>query len=121
VVYRFDKRHKAMGSLLAALIVVALVVPACMTLACLDTPMSGHGQTGGMKLVDCLATGALHDGLLAAGTSTLGAVMILSAALVGLVLAVSSSVPLVRMGWVLAPVAAGPPPPLNPRGERLLI
>lgn len=116
---RFDTR-KITGALLAALLVVALAVPACMTLACFAAPMSGGGMMGGMSLLDCLDAAVAHDGLLASQGSALIAAMSLVAVL-GLVLTTGFSARLTVVGWV--PIASGesPSPPLNPRGVRLLV
>jgi len=116
--YRFDMKQKTMGALMAVLLVVSLIVPACMTLICLEAPMSG--AMDGMSISDCLAAGAAHDGLLATDASALSA-MVLVFALFGAAMAVRFTAPLAQVGWVFAPNDTSPPPPLDPRGERLLV
>ncbi len=117
---RFDTTRKITGTLLAALLVVALAVPACMTLACIVAPMSMDGMMGGMSLTECLDAATAHDGLLGSGGSALLAAMTL-VALVGLVLTTAFSAPLTATAWVLVPSSDSPSPPLNPRGVRLLV
>lgn len=118
--YRFDMSHKSMAVLLAALLVAALIVPACMTVACIEAPMSGSSSMGGMSIADCLGAGVPHDGLLAADASSL-AVTILLVTVLGFMLPIRHSASLSRVAWVMAPKAVGPAPPLDPRGERLLV
>jgi hypothetical protein len=85
-----------------------------MTLAW-DALMSGHGAMGDMKLVDCLTSGAMHDGLLAAGTTLIadGPRRLFSAWCCR-----ASPATLARMDWFCA-ICCRLPPPLDPRGERL--
>lgn len=118
--YRFDNAHQVTRSLLAVVLVLALAIPACMTLACADVPMSGHGSMGGMNLADCLGSGLIHDGLLAGGAASIAS-LLMTVALAAFALTLALVSPLSRMGWVVAATAASPPTPLDPRGERLLI
>ncbi len=117
---RFDVMRKFTGALLAALLVIALAVPACMTLVCMDAPMSGDDMMGGMSVSECLGAAAAHDGLLASeGSALIAAISFV--ALLGLILTTAFSAPLTAFGWVLVPIADSPPPPLDPRGVRLLV
>lgn len=119
--FRFDTTRRFTGALLAALLVVALAVPACMTLVCITSPMSGDGMMGGMSVTECLDAAATHDGLLAASQGSALATVMVFVALLGLVVAGVSSAPLADFGWAPAPITASPPPPMDPRGERLLV
>lgn len=120
MIHGFDTRRKVMSTLFAVLLAVVVVLPACMTLACIDTQFSGHSSMPGMNLIDCLGSGAVHDGLVSTNASVLSAVLLI-AAMVGLALSAPTVAPLVQVGWASAPSITGPPSPLDPRGERLLI
>lgn len=115
-----DTKRKVMSTLFAVLLAVAVVLPACMTLACIDTQLAGHSSMPGMNLIDCLSAGAVHDGLVSTNASVLLAVLLVEA-MIGLALTSPSFAPLVRVGWVSAPNIIGPPLPRDSRGERLLI
>lgn len=117
--FQFHKPRTMMRSLLAALIIVALVVPACMTLACLDAPMSSGKAMGQMSVSDCLTAGAAHDALIATDSFSLIVMAVL--AFVSLLVATQHFAPASRVRWALASDDALPPSPLDPRGERLLI
>lgn len=117
---RFDTTRRFTGTLLAALLVVALAIPACMTLACLVAPMSGDGMMGAMTITDCLDAATTHEGLLAREGSALTSA-VLFVALLGLVLMTAFSAPLAAVGWAPVSSSDSPPPPLNPRGVRLLV
>lgn len=132
---RIDSSHKVMRALLAALIAVALVVPACMSLACLSAAVPGMGVMGGtgwmgvdhstdsslLSFGDCIDAATSPGGFVGIRPQVLDAlvalVVYLGVAVMGLALLRANTV----QAAVLAPAAAIPPTPLDPRGERLLI
>lgn len=119
--FRFDTTRRFTGALFAALLVFTLAVPACMALACITSPVSGEGMMGGMSITECLGAAAAPDGLLVASPVSVLTIVLMFVALLGRVLANVSSAALIAMGRVLAPASASPPPPMDPRGERLLV
>jgi hypothetical protein len=120
MIRRLDTKRKVMSTLFAVLLAVVVVLPACMTLACIDAQFAGHPSMPGMNLIDCLGAGAVHDGLVSTNATVLAAVLLVEA-MIGLALTGPSLAPLVRVGWVSAPGTTGPPSPRDSRGERLLI
>lgn len=118
---RFDATRRFMGALLAALLLFALAVPACLMLVCMTSPMSGDGLMGGMSVTECVGAAAALEGLPATSQSSARAAVMMLIALIGFMVAGTSAAPLSPDGWVRALVPAAPPPPMSPRGERLLV
>lgn len=116
--YRFDKPRITMSSLLAALLFVALLVPACMTIACAGDSGFSHTAMSGMSMADCLGTDVAHTALLAVQSSA--PTWLMTFALLGLAM-VQFIAPPSRVGWSFARIDTGPPPPIEPRGERFLV
>lgn len=124
-----DSAQRMAKAALAALVVLALVIPACMTVACFDMGMSGSGAMssgshlgamGTMVLSDCVSTIVSHGGLAGLEAQVMEALFAL-VALLGIAIAALRVAAPVPAGWVAIHAAVAPAPPLDPRGERLLI
>lgn len=119
---RLDNTQKLTRVLFAALIVAALVIPACMSLSCFGASMSDTGMAGmpSMPLSECLDSALANDGLVALEMQQ-AVTMLALAVFFGLALVILRGTPRVAMGRAANFRAVEPPPPLDPRGERFLI
>lgn len=116
----FDTKASFLKPLLAVMLIVALAIPACMTIQCAAMTGNPHAPAHRGSLTDCLAT-VTHDGLAGSGgTAAFTALLALvAAALSLLVTPATAALAVARVPHATS--HASPPDDLEPLGTRLRI